>query len=134
MADNLAVIEAFSQAALSGDLEKLRTLLHPDFEVHEAASLPYGGVYRGLDGFLEMFAGMQAAWGGPEISQIGVIGERTGNQFALHMQVKGTAASGESITSEVFERWVVRDGMIAQIHPFYWDTALLAEQLGTPDA
>lgn len=128
--DNLAVIEAFSQAATQGDLEALADCMHPDFEIREAEGLPYCGVFRGLDGFLAMFRAMQQAWGDLGITHIATIGERDGEEFALHMRVDGIDASGAPVSSEVLERWVVRDGKVAAIVPFYWDTAALAARLG----
>ena len=80
-----------------------------------------------------MFAAMHGAWRALAISQIDVIGAPDAETFALHMQVDGLSANGSPISSEVFERWVVRDGKVAEIQPFYWDTASLATQLeGAP--
>ncbi len=132
--DNLAIIKAFAAAGLAGDIDTMTGLMHADFVVRQAPGLPYRGAHRGAGGFLAMFAAMQAAWRQLSLSQIGVIGAPEGDTFALHMRVEGISAQGEAISSEVFERWVVRDGKVAEIQPFYWDTAALAAQLEHPSA
>lgn len=127
--DNLSIIKAFAAAGLAGDFEAMTHLMHLDFVVRQAPGLPYHGDHRGPEGFLAMFTTMQSAWRKLSISQIGVIGAPEGETFALHMRVEGVSERGEPICSEVFERWVVRDGKVAEIQPFYWDTAALAAQL-----
>lgn len=130
--DNLAIIRAFAAAGLAGDVEAMVALMHPGFVVRQAPGLPYGGDHCGIDGFLAMFAAMQRAWRDMAISQIAVIGAPEGDTFALHMKVEGRSAAGDPISSEVFERWLVRDGKVAEIQPFYWDTAALSARLEAP--
>lgn len=128
--DNLAVIHAFSAAVTDGDGEAVARFAHPDLVVQQAAGLPYGGTHRGLDGFFAMLGQMQQAWRELKISPLGVIGDPSGEVFALHALVEGRAHDGPPMASEVFERWVVRDGKVAEIWPFYRDTAQLAQQFG----
>lgn len=127
--DNSATIRRFAEAVLGGDLETAGQLLHPGFVLRQPPSLPYGGEHHGTAGFVAMLSGMQLAWRQLAIRQLDLIGDPTGETFALHMQVEGLTEAGEPLSSEVFERWVVRDGQIAGITPFYWDTAMLAGQL-----
>ena len=127
-ASNLAVIQSFSEAVMSGDAAAVARLAHPDFVVQQAAGLPYGGTHRGLDAFYAMLGRMQAVWRELKISPLGVVGHPSGEEIALHMLVEGRARDGAPMSSEVFERWVVRDGKVAEIWPFYRDTAALAQQ------
>ena len=129
-ADNFAVIQAFSEAVLAGDAEAVARLAHADFVVQQAAGLPYGGTHRGLNGFFAMLARMQEVWRELKISPLGAIGDPAGHEFALRMMVEGRAHDGAPMACEVFERWIVRDGKVAEIWPFYRDTAALAEQFG----
>lgn len=127
--NNLSIIHAFAEAGMAGDVPAMTALVHPEFVVKQAPGMPYGGEHRGMAGFLAMFAAMQRAWRDMKLHQIGVIGAPDGDTFALHMRVEGRAANGDPISSEVFERWLVRDGKIAEIQPFYWDTAALSAAL-----
>lgn len=128
--DKLAVIQAFSAAVLNGDSEAAARFAHSDFVVRQAASLPYGGTHRGLDAFYAMLARMQQVWRDLKITPLGTIGDPSGEEFALRMHVEGRAHDGALMSCEVFERWVVRDGKVAEIWPFYRDTAALAAQFG----
>ena len=56
--DNKAVLEAFVQAFIDGDLERMSSHLADDVVLHEAAVLPYGGDHVGRLAFLST---MQAA-------------------------------------------------------------------------
>lgn len=131
--NNLEVVQAFAVAVLGDDMERVAQLTHSDFVVFEAASLPYGGEHRGVEGFFAMFGAMHAAWRGIKVEPLGEIGESQGNVFAMHMLVKGRMENGKPMASEVFERWEVRDGKVAEIRPFYWDTAALIPQLAMPN-
>ena len=130
--DNVAVINAFSQAVMGGDAEAVQRLAHPDFVVQQAAGLPYGGTHRGLEAFFAMLGHMQQVWRELKISPQGIIGDPAGDEFALHMLVEGRAHDDAPMSCEVFERWIIRDGKVAEISPFYRDTAALAAQFG-PD-
>jgi uncharacterized protein len=130
MTDNLAVIHAFSAAVLAGDAAEVARFAHADMVVEQAASLPYGGTHRGLDAFYAMLGRMQEVWRELKITPQGVIGDPAGEVFALHMLVEGRAHDGTPMASEVLERWIVRDGKVAEIWPFYRDTAVLAAQFG----
>lgn len=130
MTDNLAVIQAFSEAVMGGDAEAVARLAHPEFVVQQAAGLPYGGTYRGLEAFYAMLGRMQEVWRELKITPLGTIGDPAGEEFALHMLVEGRAHDGAPMSSEVLERWIVRDGKVVEIWPFYRDTASLAKQFG----
>lgn len=130
---NLAVIEAFSAAVLAGDGEAAARLAHEDIVVQQADGLPYGGTHRGLGGFYAMLQSMQQAWRDLKIIPLGVIGDPAGNEFAIRARVEGLAHDGTLMACEVLERWVLRDGRIAEIWPFYRDTAALSRQFSPHD-
>lgn len=128
--DNLAVIQAFSAAVLNGAPEAAARFVHRDFVVQQAASLPYGGTHRGIEAFYGMLGQMQRVWRDLRITPLGMLGDPSGEEFALRMLVEGQAHDGAPMSCEVLERWVVRDGKVAEIWPFYRDTAALAAQFG----
>ena len=49
--DSKEVVRDFLSAARQGDRTSMADLLHPQVEIHEAGSLPFAGVHRGLEGF-----------------------------------------------------------------------------------
>lgn len=48
--DSKEVVRDFLSAARQGDRAGMADLLHPEVEIHEAGSLPFAGVHRGLEG------------------------------------------------------------------------------------
>ena len=49
--DSKDVVRDFLSAARQGDQASMADLLHPQVEIHEAGSLAFAGVHRGLEGF-----------------------------------------------------------------------------------
>jgi len=45
--NNQEVAGNFCRALMGGDNETAKALLHPDFRIHEAEALPYGGSITG---------------------------------------------------------------------------------------
>lgn len=68
MTDNLAVLRRFYELAGqayepgSTALTEVLDLLHPDLEIREPESLPYGGTYHGLEGFQKLHAKTAEFW------------------------------------------------------------------------
>ena len=59
---NKRAVEALFEAVDRRDSEGVRASYDENITIHEAASLPYGGDYRGLDGILRHGQGFRAAW------------------------------------------------------------------------
>jgi uncharacterized protein YciI len=59
---NRSVVEALFEAVDRRDREGVRAAYAENITIHEAASLPYGGDYRGLEGALRHGQGFGAAW------------------------------------------------------------------------
>ena len=48
------VVQAIHAAAASGEVDQERQFFSPDLVIEEPPFLPYGGEYRGYDGFLKL--------------------------------------------------------------------------------
>src|SRR5215813_692400 len=59
---NKRAVRALFEAVDHRDGEGVRAGYDENITIHEAASLPYGGDYRGLDGILRHGLGFRAAW------------------------------------------------------------------------
>jgi uncharacterized protein len=59
---NKCAVEALFEAVDRRDREGVRTAYAENITIHEAASLPYGGDYRGPEGALRHGHGFRAAW------------------------------------------------------------------------
>lgn len=125
--NNRDMIERFSALVMAGNMETAAALVHPDFVLTEADGLPYGGKWHGFVGLLRLLGTMADTWADLAIETRSVIGEPDGTEFGLLMQIAGkSTVTGKSFTTTAFEHWVVRDGLIAEISPHYWDTKTLS--------
>lgn len=110
------------------DPKMLASAFHPEVVVHEPASLPYAGDWRGLEGIGALFLKMREVW-----SDMGVEGMeavRSGDTVfmtcTLRLTTRATGATIEQPFAEVlrFEDRLLRDGT-----PFYYDTAAIVAAL-----
>ena len=53
--ENLRVVRTAYEAFQRGDVETINGLLHPDLEIFQCPSLPWGGHYRGAQGARDFF-------------------------------------------------------------------------------
>ncbi|WP_340539313.1 nuclear transport factor 2 family protein [Nocardioides sp. GXZ039] len=129
--NNIALIEQFSAAVSASprDLEGARRLLHPEFVIREAPSLPFGGDHFGLEGFLHVMESAGALYefvrGRENLAPTYLeIDEQT-----VLMRVETQArlkATGKLFPMRVAEFFVFRDELLAEIDVFYWDTAAMS--------
>lgn len=118
-----ATSEAFIDSFLTGDLPAALRCLHPDVTLDEAASLPFGGEFKGHDGFAR-FA--QRAAETIEFDVHGHAAIDAGDQVVvrLHATMR-PRGGGPSVPMRVIEVHSFTDGLISGIDVFYKDTDAL---------
>jgi hypothetical protein len=125
----VAILEKFLEFGRSRDTAALQAMITEDIRIQQAPSLPFGGVYVGWAGYLEvtekLFGKMRKVrlelietWDGPQCSLIA--------HFMLNAVSKRTR---EAICMPLLEKWEFKDDKVAAITPFYHDTHLLSRQL-----
>ncbi|MFJ9852763.1 nuclear transport factor 2 family protein [Streptomyces sp. NPDC101150] len=103
----------------------------PDVVLHQADSLPYGGTWRGHAGMTRFFLAMSAAWESFDMVEQEFLA--TGETAVILTQVRARArATGRELAFPVLQTITVRDGRIAEIRPFYWDTGAIADACAVP--
>jgi uncharacterized protein len=123
---NLELATRFYDAIFSGDWVFIGANVTDDFAVVEAEGLPYGGTWKGVPGFQKLFAAM-----GLEYFQDLDIQRKAvtaNDEYAMaYFRLAGTARStGRKVDIEVAEVTTFRDGKIACLKPFYFDTKAVA--------
>lgn len=105
-------------------------LLHEDFVVHSPRALPWGGEYRGQEGFIDLLT---------RITSMLDVGNEVPMQFfdagdCVVMKGMGrftSHSSGQSAVVQIVELFTVRDGKLVDMDIYYKDpgavTALSAE-------
>lgn len=129
MPDNKQIVRDFLSASQSGDRDTMAALLHADFCVREADSLPYAGEHRGLEGFLALVKRVFTSFRNTRADIRQVIGE--GDTVVVLANLCGHSKhTGEAFEMPVNEIWELTDGRIRRITPYYFDTARLNELAG----
>jgi ketosteroid isomerase-like protein len=117
------------------DDERLMELFHDDVQLHDAASLPYGGVLEGKASIQEQIESAPeetwlGTWGPVQPTEAErrmdprVLSENTGEVVVLYHQ-RALAPDGERFDSPVIGLYEVRDGKLARAQMFHYDTAAI---------
>jgi ketosteroid isomerase-like protein len=126
-ATNREIVEQIYAAANAGDLAGVAARLHPDVVLRHAPSLPYGGEYVGREAAVGCLVKMFA-----EFWEVGAL---TVHNIAVDDDVVITAVdltatarpTGRQVFMPFRECFRLRDGLVVDLQPFYYDTAAIAE-------
>jgi ketosteroid isomerase-like protein len=132
VAKNEAVVDKYLESLFTKfDPIELDKVLSPDVVYTQAAGLPYGGTFHGLPEMMKMYQKSS------EYSRMLVV---DGWTLATNPVTKKVIASftvrcianksGEVLDMAIQESFELKDGKIAGITPFYFDTKFFAEFLG----
>jgi ketosteroid isomerase-like protein len=117
--------ERFLAAMEVQDFGAMAVLMHPDFIAIEAAGLPYGGTYRGIEGWRALNAAVVGSWGGFRLKLLEILGE-TEDSLVVHFAISGRSRkTGKTFETTVLELWRFSNDLLLRIDPYYFDTHLL---------
>jgi ketosteroid isomerase-like protein len=120
---NLDIVTGFYSDFGRGDFPAALARCHPEVEFHEMPSVPWGGVYHGIEGIQRFLGEFVRYFGtGARIDVLQVVEGQSGDVFAhgaLHVYDR---------TFPYLELWKFRDGKASHIEPFI-DTASLLKRL-----
>lgn len=103
----------------------------PDVVLHQAGALPYGGVWRGHAGIEQFFLAMSRTWESFDMVEQEFLA--TGETAVVLTQVRARArSSGRELTFPILQTITFKDRRIAEVRPFYWDTAAIADACAVP--
>ena len=127
---NRSIVGKIYAAANRGDLQGVADRFHPDIVLRQAASLPYGGEFHGLAATMATLGRMFAEHyevEALEVDHIAVDGDLVISAATLRAGIRRT---GERIVMPFRECFVLRDGLVVELQPFYYDTAALVAAFG----
>ena len=114
----------------TGDFTPLRPFFAPDFVLHQAEGLPYGGVWRGHDGLQRFFAAMSRTWAAFDFVDQAFLS--TTSPLVVLTNVRARArATGRELEFPILQTITVAGGRITEVRPFYWDSAAIAAACST---
>ncbi|GAA0993993.1 nuclear transport factor 2 family protein [Acrocarpospora macrocephala] len=108
-------------ARAGADQARLLACFAEDVVIREAPSLPYGGDWYGHAGVLALMNRLS------EVYERATFEDRTifadgDDVFVLLRSTVRFRASGRELQNTVLQHIVFRDGLIAAMSPFHWDT------------
>jgi ketosteroid isomerase-like protein len=113
----------------SNNVEALAEAFHSDVVIHEPASLPYPGDWKGLDGVGALFGKMREVWSDMRVEDLTTArdGDTVFMACTLHMTSRTT---GVAITQPFAEVLQFHDERLIEGTPFYYDTSEIVSALG----
>jgi len=111
----------FVDALFANDWDTMATLVHPDFELREPDALPYGGIYKGIEGFKACWDLIpQSSHVAEHLDTLRCYFTEDPNSIIVELDFRGSRKdTGEKIASKVMEQFEFRDGKISAI-VLYW--------------
>ena len=125
----VAILEKFLELGRSRELTALEAMVTEDLRIEQAQSLPFGGVYLGWAGYLDV---TQKLFGKMRKVHLELIDTWDGQQCSLvaHFMLNAVSKrTQEKISMPLLEIWEFEGNKVSAITPFYRDTHLLSELL-----
>lgn len=137
--DAFATLMAFYEAetqylASNGkDFSPIAKTLDAECVIRQPASLPYGGIWRGHAGFEAWMKAFGEQWSSLDVvaPTFYAIGENIFSRSHVRAIAK---RSGVAVDWPLLQHFVIRNGKILELNPFYWDTALVVRALAAQPA
>jgi uncharacterized protein len=108
----------------TASFDTLAPYFAPDVVLHQADALPYGGTWRGHDGMERFFVAMSQTWEVFEMVDQEFLSTSATAVVLTHVHARARA-TGRELDFPILQTVRVADGRIAEVHPFYWDTAAI---------
>lgn len=119
--DNDAILDRWLAAVFGGDRAALAGMMHPDFALHQAAGLPYGGVLKGPEGFDRFWKSFSESF---EIEALDAVDRfrSAGGDIVLKFRFRGRVkATGTPFDTTILESFTFRDGKLLSIAPHWFE-------------
>ena len=127
--DGSAAIEALERfyaaegaymKAAGGDFAALAATLHPEVVLHQSPDLPWGGEFRGHAGYENWARQMSAAFDQLDVKDLRLFA-RGDTVVAACRLVTRSRATGAIVDAPMTQVVTVRDDLIIDFRPFYWN-------------
>lgn len=123
---NKEVVAEYYRSALAGEIEAMKAVLDPNIRAIEANSLPYGGVWEGIDAFMKLLARVFEVWKDCQVEMKHLIADDDWVVALTEMSGVGVA-SGIPFKMPLAEVYRVKNGKIVEVTPYYLDAKVLSD-------
>jgi ketosteroid isomerase-like protein len=122
---NIDTVRTMITKGLGGDRDTLHEYIHPDYVCIVPESLPYGGTYHGVAGYLDIIQKFTTTWEGLTGELLGMVADDD-RIVIVRLMMRG-AAGPRKFEMPYVAVWEFLDGKVWRVTPFSFDTALLCE-------
>jgi ketosteroid isomerase-like protein len=122
---NKAVVDAYYQAGVRGELRSFGVHMAEDFTVNAPNYFPWGGLHHGKDAFLDILDDLPEALDFSRFHYRSLTAEGDHVVAALNIGVTGRDSS---VT--ISEHWTLRDGLAVSLWVAYFEPQALLDHLG----
>lgn len=123
----IELVKKFYEHLATGDRQGAYSLLSDDFFLKQAASLPYGGEYIGVNGLNDFFKYFSAFW--KEFKTLNTDYYFSDNKVFAVSKIRGVVSKTEKIIeTEMIQVYEVEHQKLTSAQPFYFDTTLLTAE------
>ena len=128
MSDSLHTVQTLYADLAQGNLSKILSMLDPQATIHKPESLPYGGTYKGRDGFIALMTTVYNTWSDFQVIPQSII---TSNGMVVVQgewisTVKGVE---DTLNMPFVHLWKMNNDLVAQIWLYYFDTTRMLNYL-----
>jgi uncharacterized protein len=122
---NLQIVQTLLANGHAGRWDIVAPLVADDVVLHVPKGLPFGGDYRGIEGYKEIIGKIGRFFteikGGPR--EFAMVGNKVIVMTTLSGRIAG---NGRPISFPLTDIWVIKDGKVCEITAFYYDTQEIA--------
>jgi ketosteroid isomerase-like protein len=123
---NIKVVQTMAANGIKGNWDIVRGYVSDELVMHVPPGLPFGGDYRGWEGYLQTFKELGAFFTGLQSGTVETVG--TGDRVIVMTTLSGKIArNGKPISFPITTIWRVKDGKVVEITPFYYDTKAICD-------
>jgi ketosteroid isomerase-like protein len=118
---NLQIVQTLLANGHIGRWDIVQPLVADDVVLHVPKGLPFGGDYRGFEGYKEILGKIGGFF--TEMKGSGREFATVGNKVIVMTTLSGRiAANGRPISFPLTDIWEIENGKVREITAFYWDT------------
>lgn len=129
MATSLEVVEEFYRLLANSRMNDALELLDDEFVLVQAASLRYGGEYKGKEGIRDFFSKFFAAWKSFRSENVTYFADQ--DKVVATSTAIATTHQNVVIEMPMVQVYTIRNGKMLRTEPFYFDTAMLNQLVST---
>ena len=126
---NLQIVKDAYAASARGEAQGFTASFTAETEIHEAASLPYGGIYKGVESFPTLIGKVLQVFSSIKFAKHHMIasGDNVVSWGVLDLTGKTT---GKSVSIPLVEIWTIVDGKTRKLEVIYGDTVAALQAAG----